>query len=302
MSKNISEHTMAEAHTSLFIEKSRFRRNLWTMSLFGLPIAYLGIILAVFIHEVAGHGLTALLLGGQFKGFGISLDGMGWADIGIDGFSTLSKALMFAAGGVCTTLLSVLFFGLSLAAGRNYPTALACLFLGVAGLLDGLPYFFWDAIYLGGMGDFSMIWLLYHDRALRVMVIAGCGALMAAGIILFNVRYYKIACAWLGEGPPIHLKERISLALLIFLLQVLAWLGFDWNQLIPGVGLLPGLVAMAIALAALIPVTAFHRIEGLEEPGPGRLQVGGLMWAAWILCMLVIVLILQWLERGVAFS
>ncbi len=51
--------------------------SLWIA--FALPIAYVGIILAVVIHEVVGHGVTAVVSGGVFEGFVVYPDGGGFA-------------------------------------------------------------------------------------------------------------------------------------------------------------------------------------------------------------------------------
>ena len=39
------------------------------LAFFALPIVYVAEILGTIIHEVLGHGLSAVLLGGQFSGF-----------------------------------------------------------------------------------------------------------------------------------------------------------------------------------------------------------------------------------------
>lgn len=298
----VSPRNTTESSTSFFIEENRFTRNLWTMSLFSLPIIYLGIILAVSIHEVIGHGLTAALLGGQFKGFGILLDGMGWAEVELVGLSDLSRALMLFGGVFYTTIFSLLFFALSVAFKRNRFIRLTFLFFAITSLLDGLPYFFWDAIYLGGIGDFSMIWFLYHSHILRMVVIVLCGSLMAITIVLFNIHYYKIAYSWLGEGKQIKLKGKILFSCMIFLLQVLGWFSLDWNQLIPGIDSLPNILALAIVLVTLVALVAFYKVEQFDESRQETSSTKTPIYMAWLACMGVIFLILQWLQKGINFS
>jgi hypothetical protein len=47
------------------------------LALFALPLIYVAEVLGTTIHEVLGHGLTALLIGGQFSGFTVKWDTMG---------------------------------------------------------------------------------------------------------------------------------------------------------------------------------------------------------------------------------
>lgn len=298
---NLYSRNLTESSAPLFIEASRFRRNLGSLFLFSLPVIYLGIILAVTIHEVLGHGLTAALLGGRFNGFGILLDGMGWADVEMDGLPELSKAFVFFAGAFYTTVFSLLFFALSTAYKRKPILRLAFLYFAITSLLDGLPYFFWDAIYLGGIGDFSMIWFLYHSHGLRIAVIVLCGLLMVIGIIFFNMQYYKVAYSWLGEGKPIQLKGKIIFSLVIFALQAMGWFSFDWNQLIPGVGLLPSVFALVIVLVTLILLIVFYEIKSFKESGHERSGAKMPIYLAWGVCMAVVFLIGLWVQNGIHF-
>jgi hypothetical protein len=287
-------------HTgTLVVDERRFRRNLWILGLFSLPVTYLGILLAVLIHEVIGHGWTAALLGGRFNGFGILLDGMGWADVELAGLSDLRKALVFLGGAFYTTVFSLLFWTLSMAFKRNYFMRFTFLLWSVICLLDGVPYFFWDAIYLGGIGDFSMIWMLYHNPILRMLSIGLCGPWMAIAIVLFNIHYYEVAYSWLGEGKPIQLKGRVMLALVIFLLQSLGWFSLDWNQLIPGIGPLPNILALVIVLVTLVTQIAFSKIHSFKEPAQEIVPAKTPIIAAWIACAGAVFSILQWLQNGV---
>jgi len=47
------------------------------LAFFILPIVYVSEILGITIHEVLGHSLSAVLLGGQFSGFTVKWDTMG---------------------------------------------------------------------------------------------------------------------------------------------------------------------------------------------------------------------------------
>ena len=76
--------------------------------LFSLPVMYIGIILAVFIHEVIGHGLTARFLGGQFDSFNILLGGMGYASIDVLNLSHQKIVIILLSGSAYTTVFSIL--------------------------------------------------------------------------------------------------------------------------------------------------------------------------------------------------
>ena len=286
---------------SEYIDTKRFRQNLGIMSLFSLPVIYLGIILAVFIHEVIGHGLTTMLLGGRFNGFGIAPDGLGWAKVDVSGLPPIRIALVLLGGVLSTTIFSLACFGAYRAFKRRQFAALTCLFFGLTALLDGLPYFFWDAVYLGGIGDFSGIWNLYHREALRLLVIGVSGPLMALVIAWFNVAYYRLAYAWLGEGRQVRLRDRLLIALVILLLQVAGWLEFDWDQLIPGIGLVPSISALAVVLVTLAWIVASYRPGKVTASLPERRGYKIPMLAAWVACAGVVFVILQWLWKGVSF-
>lgn len=271
------------------------------MLLFSFPVTYLGIILAVFIHEVIGHGLSALLLGGQFNGFGLALDGLGWAKLGTDHLPAAKIALILLAGSFSTAVFSLFCIALWKIFRKHHFTALTFLFLSITSALDGLPYFFWDAIYQGGIGDFSVIQLLYPRHGFRIPAILVSGLLMLFVLIWFNVAYYRLACGWLGNSRPARKKEKILIAGSIFLLQCFGWFSFDWNQLVPGVGLIPTLSALTVVLIILSLSVAFQK----PGNGPILLPVLHRPWfplaAAWIACAGIVFVILQWLQYGVSF-
>jgi hypothetical protein len=87
----------------------------------------------------------------------------------------------------------------------------------------------------------------------------------------------------------------------IFLLQIVAWFSFDWNQLIPGIGLLPGITALAVVLVTIVYLILFHRIKGGKEPQRKITRFKTPMVAAWIVCLGAITSILLWLQNGIYF-
>jgi hypothetical protein len=285
--------------TEALTERGRFGKNLLYLFLFSMPITYLGAILAVFFHEIIGHGLTAQLLGGRFKGFGVALDAMGWADIDAKGLSEQRMAVMYLGGAASTTLFSLLFFAIGLAFRRKTQVRFLFLILGFSFMLDGLPYYFWDAIFLGGIGDFSMINTLYPDAPMRLAVIALCGSLMTAMIFLFNALYYRIALRLVGEGRLVSMKGKVAISLMIFLQQTICWFIFDWDQIVPGVGMLPSVVGAALAAGALHFMILSHASAGREEPIKSTWRYKAPLVAAWAACAATMLCIALWLQNGV---
>jgi hypothetical protein len=284
-----------------FVDAARFRRNLTEHLVFSLPVLYLGIILAVSVHEIVGHGLAAHLLGGRFKGFGLAIDGMGWANVDILGLPASGKALVLWAGASATAVFSLVFFLLSMFFKARPYAQTAFLLLAVVCLMDGVPYFFWDAVLLGGIGDFSMIWMMYPDSTVRAAVILLFGLAMTAGIVYFNTRFFRISCRRLGEGKSLTLGGRAVLAFMILLLQAFGWFTFDWNQLVPGVGLLPGIVALALTLATLGFLIRPRMNTRIDSPGTTRVRGKAPLIAAWAISAGMALCIALWLQKGVTF-
>ncbi len=72
------------------------------------PLAYPFMLLSTLVHEM-GHGLCAMLLGGNFDSFKIFADGSGVASIS-GNFGRISTALIAAAGLLGPAMVSALFF------------------------------------------------------------------------------------------------------------------------------------------------------------------------------------------------
>jgi hypothetical protein len=289
---------------SIMISK-RFGKNLAAMFLYYFPVLYLGIILSVTLHEILGHGLVALAMGGKFKGFGLYPDGMGWADIDVSGLSEPRIAFVLFAGGSCTAIASLIGIALGMAMRKRFHAHAGLLLCAFVCLMDGMPYFFWDAIYLSGVGDISGIYRMYPIPLLRIGVISISGLLMAAGIIAFNVLVFGISNRRMSEGGNVNLRGRISISALLLLLQAAGWFSFNWNELVPGVGLLPGISAMALTAAVLAillsrGVQAEPRAvqEGIPRPHPYPLKP---TIAAWAAAVCVALLTAFWSGEGVFF-
>lgn len=274
-------------------------KRLLALSLYALPVLYVAAILAVSIHEIIGHGLTTYLLGGIFHGATIRLDGMGWADVDPKGLSSSALALMFLGGAVSTGLFTVLFFGLTLVKRFAPLVRFSLVLAAFAFLLDGFPYYVWDSVFMGGIGDFSMIWNLYPSHGLRIAVAALNGTGMTVGIVMFNVIGYPTAGLLLGRDFMKKSARRGALHAVLLGVQAIFWFGFDWNQIVPGAGVIPSIYGMAIAILTLV-ILKIKRTRNkviFDEPEATLLKKP--LIAIWICCAVVVLLITFWLQKGI---
>src|SRR5437867_8898755 len=133
-------------------------RRITMLALFLFPIAYVGNIGSVAVHEVLGHGGMALLLGGHFKGFVLKQDGMGYALAFPARGAPLSHSILILAAGSCaTTVAGLALLGAALLARRSAALRLTLLLLSLLCLLEGPPYLLWNAYRPVPPGDIGEI-------------------------------------------------------------------------------------------------------------------------------------------------
>ncbi len=286
--------------TPIVMRKQTLTSRVVELVIFSLPVIYLAIMFTVFIHEVLGHGLAAALLGGRFLGFGLSPDGMGWANVIIASLPVRDQILALFAGICSTTLLSVLALVFSNLCKKHVFASLGLLFLAMISLLDGLPYFFFDALHLAGHGDFSRIWQLSPDPLLRTWVIIVCGVGAVLVITLFNLRFYRMMYRHVADGGVLQQRGRILIAAIALLLQIIGWFSFDWNQLIPGIGLLPGFVGAGIAFMVLILLIFFSHPQDGKPQVENKKRQNITLGVLWLLGVGVLLAAVFWLQYGVS--
>ena len=102
---------------------------LYNVPRFGQFLARPLILLSTLAHEM-GHGLTAVLLGGEFLRLKMWLDGAGVAEMDLAGFGRIREGLTIAGGLVGPAVAAAICFVL----GRTGRGARACLW-GLGGLL-----------------------------------------------------------------------------------------------------------------------------------------------------------------------
>ncbi len=274
-------------------------RSLGLLTLFLFAISYPAMIAAVFLHEVAGHGLVTALLGGDFNGFGVLVDGMGWAKVDVSMLSASGQALMLAAGASVTSIALLLMVAFAIRFRRNFFASTALLVFALVFLGDGAPYFFWDAIYRGGIGDASGILTLYPDPLLRILMIVGSGLVLAIGIVAFNVLLMQRIEEHMLPSDSSRIA-RIIPAIILFALQAVAWLAFDWTQLIPvpEIQFLPSLTALILTVLVLV-VCVFMKKQTTAASAP--LRFGLPVSLACAAAVATAVCVVVFLQNGVMF-
>lgn len=237
-----------------------FYKRFFIFLLFVIPIAYIGLISAVFIHETVGHGVGSLVLGGQFEEFVIKPDGMGWAVTpGTDSFSVNKHAMQYLAGPLSTLLFGFIFLGLAWIFKKKLFLSTGFVIVGINCLLEGPPYLFWNAIKAVPPGDVGRVMELIPSPGLRISILIFGGVFTLLGIIFSNIIFYNLGNKWLGNGENIKGLNKWVFLLTLLVVQAGAWFIFDWNQLAPGIGMLPNIIGTIITALTLVWI-------GLREP------------------------------------
>jgi len=238
------------------------------LALFALPLIYVAEVLSTTIHEVLGHGLTALFLGGQFSGFTIKWDTMGWAlaDLPAGGTSAVYQILFWASGIIATTVCGMILWGLVFLFRRRPDIQLPLLVGAFVLLIDGMDYVVWNAYYPSPpMGDVSKIILLYQVMGFPGFTVIRwilliTGALLFAGTMFYFCTsiFVRIEVLVLNGGQFIGKTRILALFLSLALPGTYEFLSFDWNQIAPGIGRVPN-VAGALSIITVAAVLFWYR-------------------------------------------
>jgi len=276
--------------------------------LFLLPVGYVATILGVAVHEILGHGMSAMLLGGQFSGFVLKWDAMGWAYSSLPSTASQSHLIVCLISGVVATtafggiLLCLVFFF------RKRPIVqLALLVISFICLMDGIPYLLWNSYHPVPPGDIGKVILLSCGRQLP-KASAIRWAFLALGILLFAVTTFYFCTSIFVRLEKVVLhgdqftgKSRL-LALFFFLALPgsLGWLTFDWNQLAPGIGLLPCVVG-ALSVVAMASLLFWYNPKSKH-----RDCVYSVSWrhilVSWSSLVATVIAMTLWFEKGVMWG
>ena len=197
-----------------------FEGALLRWALLCVPIVYLVQPLGVLIHEILGHGLTARLYGGWFRGFVTDPWGGGYALCDAPGFE-LQIALAGAAAEAVAGLMALL------AARRVSPGGAprVSLLLVSAALLESACFI----VVLGGFpgfegSDFRQVADLLGDPGLGPGFAVAGGAGFLAVVCAFGVMLLREADATFGPAVASRGWRRAAVVLLLVLLPGLRWL------------------------------------------------------------------------------
>jgi len=218
-------------------------RRVLRLVAFLAPIVYVGILLEVTVHEVVGHGLTALALGGTFSGFTVHWDGMGWAQTSPDPNAGVWQAVaVLAAGIVVTTVVgaSLCFWASRLRSdsGRGWVLAI----IGSVMLLGGSQYAFWSGLQTNGPGDPSRIFDLLSKAGLPHVDLARTCCVVAAAITFLFGGWWsgrlllKRIETHFGQGQPLTPRNRAIALLAMIVPGVILHYVFSFEDLAPGIG------------------------------------------------------------------
>ncbi len=278
------------------------------LALFALPILQIAAVLSVGIHEILGHGLSAVLLGGTFSGFILKWDGMGWAFAALPPEAPMSHHILFrASGAIVTTLFGGILLGLALALWKKTTLRLTLLLLSFLCLMDGIPYALWNAYHPVLPGDFEKIIILlsshsaFQASVVRWTLVSGSALLFVGTTFYFYTALFMTMEELILDGSRFTGLSR-CLALLVLLVAPgsFEWLSFDWNQLIPGIGRLPqitGLLSIVVTAMILLWYKPKTKRKGSVHPITWRHIA-----VSWIGLVVTIISLLIWFQDGLYWS
>jgi len=276
--------------------------------LFIFPIAYVAEILAVTIHEVLGHGLSAVVFGGSFSGFVIKDDAMGWAFSSLpSNASHWAHILYLGSGVIATTVAGLLFlWGTLLVRDRAY-IHISLLLLSFMCMMDGIPYLLWNSYHPvppGDLGKIIAIWrvgqLPWAVAIREIFLVIGCLLFCASTAYFYTAIFARMETLILDGGQFCGPSRLWALLLLLGVPGAIAWFTFDWNQLAPGVGILPCVVgALSVLIMAFILFWFRLKMNSNSSVPPPTWK---LLAASWGLLAVTVVVIEFWLQHGVTWG
>ena len=278
--------------------------RLLLLLLFTLPVGYGATLLAVMVHEVLGHGGAAVLLGGSFDGFQIHWDAMGWAWTTLpEDVDTGGRVLHLLAGALATSLGAALFLWAACrAAVGRFPQIALCI-AATAFMLDGSLYMFWSAYGMTGNGDFARIVRLTDAPAWRWSFMVGGVALTLVFLWVPMTLMVRGAHVWLWGTRRVTGARAWLLPLAVAVGLEVGIVSFDWEQLVPGLGPLPGFAALALSTLTAVVLWQSGRLGGAEaapEDVPLRHALGPML-TAWGLLGLLALAVSASLRHGWQF-
>lgn len=236
-----------------------------------VPIAYAGILLKAVVHEVVGHGVVALVLGGNFSGFTVRWDGSGWAEAWEAPGSPPWQGIAVLAGGIVIT--SLMGAGMCYYAARQARDTLLGLYCSVVGLFlltSGLSYAFWNGLQFGGPGDAARIFEMLRSRGFGYTRLVRSLWLIGSAALWWLSEWWACRILWRhietqqGRGRYLSMADR-ALGVSTFLIVpgvIIQYISDPTKVLAPELGRLPNhvnslVLAVIAGLIILFPRAPF---------------------------------------------
>jgi len=278
------------------------------LALFALPLLYVATIFSTAVHEILGHGLSAVLLGGEFSGFALSWDAMGraFSDLPADA-PAAHQMVQLASGVIATSLCGVLLWGLTVFFRKRADIQLVLLIGASIFLVDGISYAFWNAYHPAAPGDIGRIIALCGGpqspggRIVRwALLLAGGPLLVGATFCLGTAAFVRMETLILEKGQFTGTSRLLAVFLLLALPGSAAWLIFDWNQVAPGIGLVPNVVGVLSVCAVAVVLFWYRPGWKCADPVPAiaRRHVA----LSWICLLATTASSLLWFSDGVRWG
>ena len=294
---------MAEQRTTSLV-----RRFVW-LTLFLAPIANVARIVSTANHEILGHGLAAVAVGGEFRGFILEWDGMGWAltELASDA-STTDHIIHRAAGITANVLMGLVCLVLAYALRNRVIIRLSLLLLSFACLMGSMGYVLWNSYHPVPPGDVGQIIILWRLGGLPGATMIRNVLLIVSGIMYVPVRLFLYALILQAIEQALLGGERLSprarfWILLAFVVTpeatALAMSSGD-SQIAPGIGWLPSIARAASTVFCAIVLYFFSR-----KPNP-RVPATTITWrhllVSWGSLIIVMSMTLLWFQNGVTWG
>lgn len=249
-----------------------------------------------------------MLLGGTFSGFVLKWDAMGWVFCVLPPTaSQLHVVLFFASGVIATTICGLTLLGLAFFFRERHDIQLALFVASLACLMDGIPYVLWNAYQPVPPGDIGWIITLCCGQRLPETSLLRWGLLICGVLLFTGTTFYfcsgvfvRMEALILGGRQSAGGSRLLMLLVLLVLPGSAAWFMFDWNQLAPGIGLLPCVVG-ALSVVTMAAVLFWYRPR-LEHGTPIHMVTWHHIAVSWACLIATVMALALWFDEGVRWS
>jgi len=221
---------------------------------FLIPVGFVSAFLATMVHEVLGHGLSAILMGGTFDGLEIHWTGQGLAHVSYPG-EPYAAALVYLAGIFANILVGLVLLRLAVYREVPYFPRLILLLFAADSVLGASVYMFWNALFRRPDYDITLLLELTDSAALRVFLMGVGIILLIGGIVLVNYVLYRAFGEWLNADGDKHQEDdpyRPVLPLVVlFLADLSRWMT---NALLLDIGWWTVLVMTGFTMVILVGI------------------------------------------------